>query len=118
MDFTEQDIDTVTASAVETLLWSEALDDGPAGMSPEAVAQIREVVSDFLTDEWISDALAVYLAARPLDHIGHDFILTANHHGAGFWDRGLGEAGDTLTGAALGYSFEAYVGDDGLVYVQ
>lgn len=28
---------------------------------------------------------------------GHDMALTRNHHGAGFWDRGLGEAGDVLT---------------------
>ena len=28
---------------------------------------------------------------------GHDFALTRNGHGAGFWDRGLGETGDMLT---------------------
>lgn len=28
---------------------------------------------------------------------GHDFALTRNGHGAGFWDRGLGEMGDMLT---------------------
>lgn len=28
---------------------------------------------------------------------GHDLALTRNHHGAGFWDRGLGDAGDVLT---------------------
>ena len=28
---------------------------------------------------------------------GHDFALTRNGHGAGFWDRGLGEIGDMLT---------------------
>lgn len=31
------------------------------------------------------------------DAIGHDFWLTRNGHGAGFWDRGLGELGDWLT---------------------
>ena len=31
------------------------------------------------------------------EQIGHDFWLTRNHHGAGFWDRGLGEVGDKLT---------------------
>ncbi len=33
---------------------------------------------------------------------GHDFWLTRNHHGCGFWDRGLGELGDRLTAAAHG----------------
>ena len=28
---------------------------------------------------------------------GHDFAFTRNGHGAGFWDRGLGEMGDMLT---------------------
>ena len=28
---------------------------------------------------------------------GHDFALTRNGHGTGFWDRGLGEMGDMLT---------------------
>ena len=28
---------------------------------------------------------------------GHDFALTRNGHGAGFWDRGLGEMGDMLS---------------------
>lgn len=31
---------------------------------------------------------------------GHDFALTANCHGVGFWDRGLGELGDVLTAKA------------------
>jgi len=28
---------------------------------------------------------------------GHDFWLTRNHHGAGYWDRGLGKFGEKLT---------------------
>lgn len=31
------------------------------------------------------------------EQAGHDFWLTRNGHGAGFWDRGLGECGDKLT---------------------
>lgn len=37
----------------------------------------------------------------------HNLILTANGHGAGFWDRGLGIAGDQLTTACEPYSFDA-----------
>lgn len=37
------------------------------------------------------------------DHAGHDFALTRNHHGTGFWDRGHGEAGAALTEAAQAY---------------
>ena len=31
---------------------------------------------------------------------GHDFWLSRNGHGTGFWDRGLGEIGDKLHEAA------------------
>lgn len=48
---------------------------------------------------------------------GHDFWLTRNGHGAGFWDRGLGVAGDTLSTAASEFGeFTLYIGDDNLIY--
>lgn len=49
---------------------------------------------------------------------GHDFALTRNRHGAGFWDRGLGVVGDKLTEASHSFG-DAYcfIGDDGLVYI-
>lgn len=31
------------------------------------------------------------------EQFAHDFWLTRNGHGAGFWDRGLGDLGDKLT---------------------
>jgi hypothetical protein len=34
---------------------------------------------------------------------GHDFWLTRNGHGAGFWDRGYGKVGDKLSNAAKAY---------------
>ena len=37
-------------------------------------------------DQWFSAELA-----------GHDFALTRNGHGTGFWDRGMGAIGDMLT---------------------
>ncbi|AYD82177.1 hypothetical protein KNU13_gp91 [Gordonia phage Turuncu] len=37
------------------------------------------------------------------EHFGHDFLLTRDGHGAGFWDRGLGDLGDYLTTIADGY---------------
>lgn len=49
--------------------------------------------------------------------VAHDFWLTRCGHGAGFWDRGLGELGDWLTQQAKPYGEAAlYVGDDGLLH--
>lgn len=52
------------------------------------------------------------------EQVGHDFWLTRNGHGAGFWDRGLGELGSKLSDAAKTFgSSDAYIGDDGKVYL-
>jgi hypothetical protein len=56
--------------------------------------------------------------SSPEAYAGHDFWLTRNHHGAGFWDRDLGEVGEQLTEAAQTYKeVDLYVGDDGKIYV-
>lgn len=48
---------------------------------------------------------------------GVDFFLTSAGHGAGFWDRDAGKLGEALTATCQGEGVEAYIGDDGLVYV-
>ena len=48
---------------------------------------------------------------------GHDFWLTRNRHGAGFWDRGMGSVGLALSEAAKVYGgVDLSVGDDGEIY--
>lgn len=53
---------------------------------------------------------------------GHDFWLTRNHHGAGFWDRKniWGELGsDVLTSNAhIMGELHVYVGDDNKLYFE
>lgn len=60
--------------------------------------------------DWYSEASA-----------GHDFWLTRNGHGAGFWDRAAledGELGERLSEAARKFgAADAYEGDDGKLYV-
>lgn len=51
--------------------------------------------------------------------LGHDFWLTRNHHGAGFWDGRWGELGDALDAACEEFGdCELYTGDDNLIYVS
>ena len=60
---------------------------------------------------------AVSSPAYTWEQAGHDFWLTRCGHGAGFWDRGLGDVGDRLSEAAsLCGNIDPYIGDDGLVY--
>jgi hypothetical protein len=54
-----------------------------------------------------------------LEQAGHDFWLTRNHHGSGFWDRdGLPEStSKDLTDAAHAFGEkDIYAGDDGRLY--
>jgi hypothetical protein len=50
---------------------------------------------------------------------GHNFWLTRNGHGVGFWDRDAGEVGDRLTEASrkAGERY-VYVGDDGQLWIS
>ena len=58
-------------------------------------------------------------ACDSMAQAGHDFWLTRNRHGAGFWDRGLGEVGNRLTAAAHAYGeCDLYVGDDGMIHAS
>lgn len=89
----------------------------PDDFAPGAAREVEEDLQGFVTS---------CLAERPdcfdgmtADMVGYDFILTRNRHGAGFWDRGLGEMGDWLTKMAHPFGTQdAYVSDDGIVYVH
>jgi hypothetical protein len=56
-----------------------------------ALPWLVEAVTSFVRTNWRD------LHMMEAGQAGHDFILTANGHGAGFWDRGLGARGDRLT---------------------
>jgi hypothetical protein len=54
-----------------------------------------------------------------LEQAGGDFWLSRNGHGAGFWDRGLGELGERLTRAARAWgSSDLYLTDDERIHVS
>lgn len=89
-----------------------------ADLAPATIAKAHDDLSRFLVTN--RKDIAAAKAANP-DYddaqIGNDFFLTRNRHGAGFWDRGIGEAGDALTEAAhRAGETELYAGDDGKLY--
>lgn len=108
---------------MDCALWSSMdedgnpLDDGRDlnDIHSDAQDQIRKECDDFI------DYASELLEESELDpeQAGHDFWLTRNGHGAGFWDRGLGEVGDALSRAAKTFgSSDLYVGDTGDVHVK
>lgn len=51
------------------------------------------------------------LDSEGLSQMGYDFYLTRNRHGAGFWDRGLGEIGNKLNKSAHIYGSQHVMSD-------
>lgn len=99
-------------------------DYGYADLSGEALADIRRDCDAFRAKA--ADLLALLPDDFDESRVGHDFWLTRNGHGAGFWDRDeldftpngyTATLGDLLTEQAQAFG-EAYVevGDDGKVY--
>jgi len=109
---------------IECALWSSTdnsddsggspLDDnyGPDDLAPEALEAATKDCNSFMEchDAWLAQA-------GTDEQNGHDFWLTRNGHGAGFWDRGYGEVGDHLSKACKPYgSVDLYIGDDGKIH--
>ena len=115
-----RNLDTFTEHYLICALWSSTDDDslplddnyGIEDMSEQTINQAIEDCKDFRV-----------LAAKELaeskqsdEQNSHDFWLTRNGHGTGFWDRGLGEVGRKLTDLAKTYgSCDLYV-TDGEIY--
>lgn len=96
---------------LEAAFWTEQETAGNADLAPESLVQATRECAAF------QDAAGDLLAALDDGQSGHDFWLTRNRHGAGFWDRGLGDVGDKLTDLAhAAGERDLYVGDDGLAY--
>ena len=82
-------------------------------IAPETMQAMREDVAEFVS---ANEALLIE-SGQSEEMIGHDFWLTRNGYGAGFWDRGLGDIGDKLTTACKAFpEVDLYVGDDGQVW--
>src|SRR5260221_13123445 len=105
-------------SYVETALWSSTdEDDQPLDGQYDA----SDIAASTL-DEMMKDC-ENFLEANEADidgkyaQAGHDFWLTRNRHGAGFWDGDWPDkVGDRLTKDAHAYgSVDLYVGDDGKI---
>ena len=123
----------------QTLLFTETDDNGksldksysPSDFASDSLEKLYKEYEVFLSDvegkitekvgsNWscIDD---FYDIAHPTENqTEHDYILTRNHHGAGFWDGDWNsEISDILTKSAQKQSeIHAYVGDDGKIHLM
>src|SRR5208282_3534599 len=83
---------------------------GPDDLAPETLEQMKADCARFLAEN-------AHDIEGQEDQAGHDFWLTRNHHGCGYWDGDWPEAGDRLTETCKKYhEVNLYIGDDGLIY--
>jgi hypothetical protein len=132
-------MDKFLASYIETALWSSTdgteegtpLDDSKYSdteLAEETLATMKkdcelfELRSDILFEAYRNtqdgDGTTGNYSERR-ERVAHDFWLTRNRHGAGFWDGDYPEPlGRQLTDLAQGFSeCYLYIGDDGKFYL-
>jgi hypothetical protein len=118
MDIT--DLNAMIDAYTEAALWSSIDDNGkPLNANYDESDLSEDAQTEFRNDcEGFFNGNVADLIAMDAGQAGHDFWLTRNRHGAGFWGRGLGELGERLTESAHVYgTVEIYVGDDGNLYI-
>lgn len=118
----EHDIDNIVDSYLETAFWTdqeqieEKGDDvSSADFSEETKEKAKEDIISFMkkTEQYLKDI--------PDNLIGHNFWLTRNHHGAGFWD--MKELDDEIGEIVSNICHEfpekyVFLGDDGKLYIE
>lgn len=132
------DVDEFTRAYMEAALWSSHDESTPEGGEPMDANYSIEDIAPKTLGEMIADCQRFQVeqsgwlraayengkdrmgGAYDASNAGHDFWLTRCGHGAGFWDRDLGEAGEKLT-EACGWkttfpNIDLYIGDDGKIH--
>lgn len=106
-------------SYLECAAWSSIDEEGASmdhlSFSEAAKTRMEKELNDFVEycEENHPKELEEYDEDNTAKQFAHDFWLTRNSHGAGFWDRGLGEIGDILTKAAKTFgACELYVNNE------
>lgn len=134
-DHTDHPFDLFTQAYIEAALWAETAHGSPdeeeddpdhhgtfdrsfqdcnydaSDLSPELLAHVIADCAAFQKDHAGLLERAYQLSGYDAEQAGHDFWLTRNGHGAGFWDRGLGRVGDQLSDAAHHYGTEDWYVD-------
>jgi hypothetical protein len=129
---TGERLDDFTLAYIEAALWSSNDDSDESGgepldsnysiddLDPDTLAMMADECRRFQEENAADLARYDHPEWTAAELGGHDFWLTRNHHGAGFWDRSKclpEDAGKRLTSASHKYGeYYLYLGDDGVIY--
>jgi len=112
---------------LECAIWSsgEELDGySISDIDESSIDDSRNDINIFLEKLKTKGLLDNLMSEMNASGVGHDFWLTRNGHGAGFWDRDLGEVngkdlGDAVTEVCKTFGEKwPYVGDDKKIYIE
>jgi hypothetical protein len=113
-------METFLAAYIECALWSSNHQDteipldathGPNSLTRELKMKMAADCEKFLAEA------APYIGESEAEQAGHDFWLTRNGHGAGFWDGDWDTRGDALTEICKKFDeVDLIVGDDGFIH--
>lgn len=111
---------------IRTMMWSSNDNSTPSGGEPFDRNYSASDLAPETLKRMSDDCVAfVGKAGEMLDENSdssqgaHDFWLTRNHHGAGFWDGDWPINGEALT--TISHEFgecDPYLGDDGKIYLM
>jgi hypothetical protein len=118
-----QSLDIFTKHYIIAALWSTTDDNNYEGDFLDKNYTVEDIHADTLA-KIIEDCAKFQMEnsndiGDRYEDAGHDFLLTRNHHGCGFWETPdwAKEAGERLTEAADKFGeFDLYVGDDCLIH--
>ena len=117
-------LDAFTQAYITAALWSSRDDDDRSLVDQYGVSDIHtETLEKIVRDcQRFRTQCAELLEQAEDQHglteqqAGHEFWLTRNRHGVGFWDRKMGRLGDALTQAAHSFGeCDLYV-SGGVIY--
>lgn len=124
---TEQQREAFFQAFVAAMVWL-GTDDNETPMDenhstedihPGVLAELKNDCNAFIDQNTDLLIKAVMKDGYTFSNAGHDYLLSRNGHGAGFFDRDLDEVGDKLQEASQAEgTVDAYVGDDGQIYVS
>lgn len=114
-EHTPSGLDAFTSAYLECAEWllDEEIDRAKVrGFTRAATRKAEKACATFQRDNAADLAAYEESTGRDMASAGHDFWLSRNGHGAGFWDRGKAECLDRLDEAAKAFGeCDAYRGD-------
>jgi hypothetical protein len=113
----QTDLERFTNATIEALYFTDTGEEGQPPKSAEIHPETRLDLEADCRSFWRRVGYYVEAAGKTPKEAGHDFWLTRNGHGVGFWDGDWPAPwADILTKTAESYGpFETWLSDDGYI---